>query len=385
MKKLSIVLAVVFALSCFSLFAFAADYSVTLNDYDTSSFIGSFTQAEGDVSVASILAQAPAVSGKTAKAVYDASKVQILSATTISADTTLYIKYEADAPTTVTVTLNCVDKNGAPLSFKGNNTFSQATGTVSAASILAKAPAVENYEAVSVKDASGVILDTATVTEDTTFTVVYSALPEVKITVHFESTLPTIEKNMPADYTIPTPEDVVIYYRAKIGTVLTAADVLETVKDNERFKELVSKGVIELKDTVLETAPQQGIFKSEKLEGDTVYQLQVTGVVSNMENLAKVIGKSLGNIDWGTLANANMTVINEIMHGAKAALDSILSADAPASSDAAPAAADSNTDAAGNAAVTETPDTGVGAVAGAAVIVLALSATTAVILRKKED
>ena len=58
MKKLSIVLAVVFALSCFSLFAFAADYSVTLNDYDTSSFIGSFTQAEGDVSVASILAQA---------------------------------------------------------------------------------------------------------------------------------------------------------------------------------------------------------------------------------------------------------------------------------------------------------------------------------------
>lgn len=308
MKKLSVVLAIVLALSCFTMFASAANFNVTLT-------------AKG---------------GETADV-----------------------------------------------------TFTQAEGKVSDKDILAKATVVKGYEAVAVEK-DNVVLKEVEITEDTTLTVVYAKIPTITITVNFKAN-ENLYKEQPAeggkvDGNPYVPAPITIEYTGKAGTTLKAADILAAVKDDPKFKEAVAKGVITLEEVVDETAPDAvKNFKSVELENDTAYAFDTYATVASVENLAAVLGTELGKINWGSIANANVSVINQIIAGSKAAIESLVNADWPdAGKKAEEPAADADAPAA-DAAATETPNTGVGAVAGAAVIVLALSATTAVVLRKKED
>lgn len=307
MKKLSVVLAIVLALSCFAMFASAANYNVTLT-------------AKG---------------GETADVV-----------------------------------------------------FTQAEGKVADKDILAKATVVKGYEAVAVEK-DNVVLKEVDITEDTTLTVVYAKIPTITITVNFKAN-ENVYKEQPAeggkvDGNPYVPAPITIEYTGKAGTTLKAADILAAVKEDPKFKEAVARGVITLEEVVDETAPvAEKNFKSVELENDTAYAFDTYATVASVENLATVLGTELGKINWGSIANANVSVINQIIAGSKAAIESLVNADWPDAGKKAeePAA---NADAPAADAATETPNTGVGAVAGAAVIVLALSATTAVVLRKKED
>ena len=186
-------------------------------------------------------------------------------------------------------------------------------------------------------------------------------------------------------------EPIVLNYDATPGAKLTAADVLNAVKsrrdnqgnaivDTEKY--VIAEEVIAYDDVDLDGAIDDPYkFTETKVVSGASYEFKVVAYeIDQVKALSNTIGEQLAKIDWKGIAGANVTLINQLINASKAAIDSLVNAEWP-DADKKDEAKDETT----TAATVETPDTGVSAVAGAAVVVLALSATTAVVLRKKED
>lgn len=164
------------------------------------------------------------------------------------------------------------------------------------------------------------------------------------------------------------------------GSILTSKGVVDAVTNHADFNSKQDT----ISDVVVWNDDVSTKFVSVKVEAGQTYEFIVTAAErEDVENFANLTATKLAGLDWAGFANANVTLINQIISGFKAAVDSLVSAEWPNAADKTEAAA--TTTVAADAAVEETPDTGVSAVAGAAVAVLALSAATAVVLRKKED
>ncbi len=180
----------------------------------------------------------------------------------------------------------------------------------------------------------------------------------------------------------------------KVGSTIKADTILKTVKarvdatgakiiDTEEY---VVSPVVVLKDIdgVDGSEVESVTLNKNRASYDfVVYVFEINDV----ENLAQVAATELaGHVDWKGIASANTGLINQIINGAKAAADSLAKADYPEIGEkkTEDAAKKADGEVKGEKVV-RTPDTGASAVAGVAVVVLALSATTAVVLRKKED
>ncbi len=181
-------------------------------------------------------------------------------------------------------------------------------------------------------------------------------------------------------------ETKTLNYEAAPGTTLTAADILAAVK-SRLGDEQVDLDEYVLNETVVayDDVNADGVaadpykFTSVKVVAGAEYKFDVSAhEIDDVKNLAVTIGEQLAKIDWAGIAKANVALINQLINGGKAAIDSLVNAEWP---EADKAEKEETT----TVETVETPDTGVSAVAGAAVVVLALSATTAVVLRKKED
>lgn len=183
-------------------------------------------------------------------------------------------------------------------------------------------------------------------------------------------------------------EPIVLNYDATPGATLKAADILNAVKsrlgdeevDTENYA--IAEEVIAYDDVDADgVADDPYKFTDVKVVSGASYEFKVVAYeIDHIANLSNTIGEQLAKIDWKGIAGANVTLINQLINASKAAIDSLVNAEWP-DADKKDEAKDETT----TAATVETPDTGVSAVAGAAVVVLALSATTAVVLRKKED
>lgn len=273
----------------------------------------------------------------------------------------------------VNVTLKAVDKDDNSLA--ADVAYVQAAGTITEADILAKAATVAGYEAVAVKDAGGNILKSVAIADGDApiYTVVYAAVPSIEVTIHFDAAFVNGENDISTDLTYHehVKADEVLNFTAKIGTVLTAADILTEVKKSEK----VDPAEYTLAEKVFKA---DKVFASETLEGDKEYKYDVYAVeINDVENFAIVVASEVAGYNWGAVANANVALINQIISGLKAAVESLCNADWPT--------CEPKTEAEATTAVVDTPKTGSSAVAGAAIVVLALSAATAVVLRKKED
>lgn len=182
---------------------------------------------------------------------------------------------------------------------------------------------------------------------------------------------------------------IVLNYDAVPGAKLTATDILNAVKsrlgdeevDTENYA--IAEEVIAYDDVDADgVADDPYKFTETKVEGGKSYEFKVVAYeIDHVANLSNTIGEQLAKIDWKGIVGANVTLINQIITASKAAIDSLVNAEWPDADKKDEATTAETT----TAATVETPDTGVSAVAGAAVVVLALSATTAVVLRKKED
>ncbi len=181
---------------------------------------------------------------------------------------------------------------------------------------------------------------------------------------------------------------IVLNYDATPGATLKAADILAAVKsrlgdeevDTENYA--IAEEVIAYDDVNADgVADNPYKFTDVKVVSGASYEFKVVAYeIDHVANLSNTIGEQLAKIDWKGIVGANVTLINQLINASKAAIDSLVNAEWP-DADKKDEAKDETT----TAATVETPDTGVSAVAGAAVVVLALSATTAVVLRKKED
>ena len=177
-----------------------------------------------------------------------------------------------------------------------------------------------------------------------------------------------------------------------VGGSISADEILDTVKarvysDGSKIidtEEYVVSDVVVLKDVV-------GTDGSEFSGSITLTRTEYNFVVyvfeiNDVENLAQVAATELaGNVDWKGIASANVGLINQVIKGAQAAADSLANADYPEIGEDKTAEATTKAGSVKGASVAKTPNTGASAVAGVAVVVLALSATTAVVLCKKED
>ncbi|HBL41334.1 MAG TPA: hypothetical protein DDY98_07135 [Ruminococcaceae bacterium] len=175
--------------------------------------------------------------------------------------------------------------------------------------------------------------------------------------------------------------DQYLYFSAKHGTVLTANDILANVKDaavksGDAYVMVIDNTEYVLNSKVFRASDNQN-FVSEKLESGKEYSYVVYAAeINDVENFAQEAASELGGYDWSGVAKANVTLINQIINGFKAAVDSLANAKVESKTEKADTA---------TTAASTSPDTGASAVAGAAIVVLALGATTAVVLRKKED
>ena len=225
------------------------------------------------------------------------------------------------------------------------------------------APAVDESSAPAVED------DTTTTTAAATTTVAVPA---------------TVIINIVLEKLDETEETYTYKYSMKAGTVLTAADVLAAAKSrlDENGKAILDTEEYVVSEAVLaEDAYGTYVFNKTTVDAGEEYEYFVCAVeIDDVKNLAVTIGEQLAKLDWGGIAKANVALLNQIINGTKAAVDSLVNAEWPTGEEEVEA-----TTVAATEAADETPDTGVSAVAGAAVVVLALSATTAVVLRKKED
>ncbi|MBQ2964839.1 MAG: hypothetical protein IJE14_09270 [Clostridia bacterium] len=185
---------------------------------------------------------------------------------------------------------------------------------------------------------------------------------------------------------------IVLKYDAVPGAKLTAADILAAVKsrrddqgnaliDTEKY--VIAEEVIAYDNAMADGKDKDPYaFKETKVVSGASYEFKVVAYeIDQVKALSNTIGEQLAKIDWKGIVGANVTLINQLINASKAAIDSLVNAEWP---DAAKKD-ETTTAETTTAATVETPDTGVSAVAGAAVVVLALSATTAVVLRKKED
>ena len=191
----------------------------------------------------------------------------------------------------------------------------------------------------------------------------------------------------------------IITYRVKAGSTLTAKNILDIVSQaavNEDGKpvmvldgtEYVLNEKVFLGDVIL----TDGVVSDVVLQNPTSMGSQVlddtdtsygyicyAAEIDDVDNFAQVAASELGGYNWAGVANANVTLINELIKGFRAAVDSVIKdTDSLGKTEKASAVN-------GTTAARTSPKTGASAVAGAAVVVLALSATTAVVLRKKED
>lgn len=177
-----------------------------------------------------------------------------------------------------------------------------------------------------------------------------------------------------------------------VGSSISADEILKTVKarvDANGVKiidteEYVVSDVVVLRDVVGSDGSEfSGTVKLTRTKYDfVVYVFEI----NDIENLAQVAATELaGNVDWKGIASANVGLINQVIKGAQAAADSLANADYPEIGADKTAEATTKAGSVKGASVAKTPNTGASAVAGVAVVVLALSATTAVVLRKKED
>jgi|GEM_PF-4431390 len=177
-----------------------------------------------------------------------------------------------------------------------------------------------------------------------------------------------------------------------VGGSISADEILDTVKarvysDGSKIidtEEYVVSDVVVLRDVVGSDGSE---FSGSVELTRTEYNFAVfVFEINDVENLAQVAATELaGNVDWKGIASANVGLINQVIKGAQAAADSLANADYPEIGEDKTAEATTKAGSVKGASVAKTPNTGASAVAGVAVVVLALSATTAVVLRKKED
>lgn len=195
----------------------------------------------------------------------------------------------------------------------------------------------------------------------------------------------------------------IVTYRVKAGSTLTAKDILAIVSQaavNEDGKpvmvldgtefvlnEKVFLGKVTTKEengktTITDVTVQNPTSMGSEVLDDpkTIYgYVCYAAEIDDVDNFAQVAASELGGYNWAGVAKANVTLINELIKGFRAAVDSVIK-DTDSLGKTEKAAAVN-----GTTAARTSPKTGASAVAGVAVVVLALSATTAVVLRKKED
>lgn len=326
MKKLSIVLAIIMALSCFCFTAFAA----VGDDCD-------YTALDGAIAKATLK------------------------------DTTKYTTDSASAFKTAFDAAKEVKKLALKVDEKGDNqkTIDDATKALNDA-------------------IAGLVEKTTAAPKETT-----TAAP-VKVTVHV---IATDMNGNPIENGI-YPYDLPLEgYKA--GDTIKSEAIIKTVKARVLDKE-VGNNVIDTEKFVVSPVVVLKDYKSDEgIEVESVtfgngrtYDFYVyIFEINPVENLAQVAATELaGKVDWKGVASANTALINQIINGAKAAADSLADADYPEIGEKKTEEAAKKADGAVKGEkVVRTPDTGASAVAGVAVVVLALSATTAVVLRKKED
>ena len=256
----------------------------------------------------------------------------------------------------------------------------------------------ETTEATTVEETT----EAATVEETTEEA---TAAPEVtETTVAPEVTDTTAATTAAATTTVADPATVIINivlkkvdlseetltytYSMKAGTTLTAADVLAAAKgrlDAEGNAILDTEEYVVSDVVMAEDAYGKYAFNKTTVDAGETYEYTVCATeIDDVKNLAVTFGEQLAKLDWGGIAEANVALWNQIISGTKAAIESLVNAEWP---ECSTAAADEATSVVADVtdAGEDLPKTGVSAVAGAAVVVLALSATTAVVLRKKED
>ena len=264
------------------------------------------------------------------------------------------------------------------LSCFGVTAFAQEGETTTAAETTTVAETTTAAETTTVAETTTAAETTVPVVETTTATATTAA---ATTTV---ATPATVIVNIVLEKLDGSEEKFSYTYSMKAGTVLTAADVLAAAKSrlDENGKAILDTEEYVISEAVIaEDAYGKYVFNKTTVDAGETYEYTVCAVeIDDVKNLAVTIGEQLAKLDWGGIAKANVALLNQIINGTKAAVDSLVNAEWPTAEDKAEA-----TEATTVAAAEETPDTGVSAVAGAAVVVLALSATTAVVLRKKED
>ena len=219
-----------------------------------------------------------------------------------------------------------------------------------------------------------------------------------------------------------------VYYFYPQGTTVTGKDihdlVLSTaqnnafnVVNNTANKDVINGGskptmVIDgkeftLNDYVFQGAPldfnNDGILDdvqvdpvkhpewSNSLGSQTITDLGGYGFIcyaaenDDVAEFAQVAASQLGGYQWNGVAKANVALVNEIIKGFNASAD-VVAKELPAAVASNKAAAENGGKAVnGTTATSTSPKTGTSAVAGVAIVVLALATTTTVVLRKKED
>lgn len=177
-------------------------------------------------------------------------------------------------------------------------------------------------------------------------------------------------------------------YEMASGSTLTAANIRDAAKTrlDEEGKAVIDTEEYVISDVVI-AVDDSGKYAFEKLtaEPKATYEFIVCAVeIDDVKNLATTIGEQLAKLDWNGIVAANGTLLTQIINGTKAAIDSLVNAEWPEHSkgDETTTAVEESTSVLEEVA---TPDTGVSAVAGAAVATLALSTITAVALRKREN
>ncbi len=216
-----------------------------------------------------------------------------------------------------------------------------------------------------------------------------AAMVPVKVIVHW-ATVEDLDKE-------EAKADTDIWFKLAVGTKLTPEMIIKGVKESiDGNGDLIVDGseyVLSDKVAGYDDLNGDGVandvynFTGTTIKAGETYEYHVFATEINDIN---AFAEQLAKLDWAGIAKANVTLYNQIIAGTKAAVEALVkgieSVDGADKKD--DAAADKKDEAAADnktEAPAETPDTGVSAVAGAAVVVLALSATTAVVLRKKED
>lgn len=239
---------------------------------------------------------------------------------------------------------------------------------------------VSSTEATTAEEVSSTEATTAPVVDETT-----TAAPTTTAAATTTVADPaTVIVNIVLEKVDGTTETLSYTYSMKAGTVLTAADVLAAAKgrlDAEGNAILDTEEYVVSDVVIAEDAYGKYAFNKTTVDAGETYEYTVCATeIDDVKNLAVTVGEQLAKLDWGGIAKANVALWNQIINGTKAAIESLANAEWPECTEKAEV-----TTVEATAEAEETPETGVSAVAGAAVVVLALSATTAVVLRKKED